>query len=218
MNRLRSGAVLVALFALLACGPGAAPSATEVAYPSATEKEKAPEIPSQQAANLALEISSTAFDPGGAIPDRHTCAGDNVSPPLAWSGIPEQTETLALLVEDPDSNPPGFSHWVIYNIPAAATGLEEDVPNDAELADGSQQGSNDFAPYGAGTFPGGAVIKMIGYDGPCPPGGAHHYVFTLYALDTSLDLPATARAEDVKMALAGHVLAQAELIGLFALP
>lgn len=210
MSRLVSIVAAVATVALLACGPGATSSTTEEAA--------VPEELSQPAGVPRLEISSSAFDPGGAIPVRHTCVGDNVSPPIAWSGVPEETETLALLVDDPDSSPPGFSHWVIYNIPAAATGLEEDVPGGEELADGSRQGGNDFAPYGPGTFSGGAAIKLVGYDGPCPPRGEHRYVFTLYAVDTSLNLPAAATMDEVRAALEGHIVAQGELVGLFAPP
>jgi Raf kinase inhibitor-like YbhB/YbcL family protein len=164
-----------------------------------------------------MEIVSSAFEPGAEIPIKYSCFGENLSPPLEWVGISEGTQSLALLVDDPDSEPPGFVHWVIYNIPPTATGLPEGVPGDASLADGSLQGVNDFAPYGEGTFPGGAAINLIGYDGPCP-GNEHRYKFTLYALDAVLDLPAEATMAQVLAAMEGHVLAQAELIGLFAPP
>jgi Raf kinase inhibitor-like YbhB/YbcL family protein len=132
-------------------------------------------------------------------------------------GVPQGAQSLVLLVDDPDSSPPGFVHWVIYNIPPTASGLPEGVPPDATLPDGALQGVNDFAPFGQGTFPGGAPINLIGYDGPCP-GGEHRYVFTLYALDAPLALPAEATMGQVQEAMAGHILAQAELIGLFAPP
>jgi Raf kinase inhibitor-like YbhB/YbcL family protein len=121
-----------------------------------------------------------------------------------------------LLVDDPDSQPPGFVHWVIYNIPATVAGFPEGLPAEGTLADGTLQGMNDFALFvGEGeTFPSGAPIKRIGYDGPCP-GNQHRYVFTLYALDILLDLPAEAAMADVLEAMEGHVLDQAELIGMY---
>jgi Raf kinase inhibitor-like YbhB/YbcL family protein len=119
-----------------------------------------------------------------------------------------------LLVDDPDSRPPGWVHWVIYNIPATTTALPEGFPPDATLADGTLQGRNDFYPYGAGTFPGGAQINLIGYDGPCP-GGPHRYVFTLYALDTLLELPAEATMAEVLDAMQGHILGQVALTGVY---
>jgi len=131
--------------------------------------------------------------------------------------VPEGTQSLALLVDDPDSQPPGFVHWVIYNIPPTAVGLPEGVPGEATLDDGTLQGSNDFALFaGEGeTFPGGALINRIGYDGPCP-GNPHRYVFTLYALGTLLDLPAQATIAQVLEAMQGHILAQAEVIGVYS--
>jgi hypothetical protein len=165
-----------------------------------------------------LAIASSAFEPGGAIPSRYTCFGQNLSPPLEGMGVPESAQGLVLLVDDPDSSPPGFVHWVIYNIPPTTTGLPEGVPPETALQDGSLQGKNDYAPFGGGTFPGGVPINLIGYDGPCPPEGEHRYVFTLYALDALLDLPAEATMEEVKEAMAQHVLAQAEVLGRFAPP
>ena len=130
--------------------------------------------------------------------------------------MPEGTQSLALVVDDPDSDPPGFVHWVIYGIPPTSAGLPEGVPAEATLSDGTRQGSNDFALFvGEGqTFPGGAPINRIGYDGPCPP-DKHRYVFTLYALDTVLDLPAEATRADLLQALEGHVLGEVELTGVY---
>jgi Raf kinase inhibitor-like YbhB/YbcL family protein len=209
--------VLASAAALVTCGP-ASPSSNRVTESPGAERVAPAEKAAGPTAFPALAITSSAFEPEGAIPMRHSCLGDNVSPPLSWSGVPGGTRALVLLVDDPDSRPPGFVHWVIYNIPPAATGLPEDVPGDTERADGSRQGSNGFAPYGPGTFPGGAAKKLVGYDGPCPPGGEHRYVFTLYALDAPLDLPARATVTEVQAAMEGHVLAQAALVGLFAPP
>ena len=163
-----------------------------------------------------LEISSSAFEPGAEIPVQYSCDGANLSPPLEWSGVPEGTQSLALLVDDPDSEPPGFAHWIVYDIPSTSEGLPEGVPAQATLLDGTLQGTNDFALFvGEGeTFPGGAPINRIGYDGPCP-GNKHRYVFTLYALDTVLDLQAEATMAELLRAMEGHVLNEAELIAVY---
>jgi Raf kinase inhibitor-like YbhB/YbcL family protein len=164
-----------------------------------------------------LSLSSTAFAPGGEIPVRHSCFGENLSPPLTWSGIPAGTASLALVVDDPDSEPAGFVHWVVYNLPPDTLGLPEAVPIDSELEDGTLQGANDFAPFVGQTFPSGAAINGVGYAGPCPP-GRHRYVFTLYALDSRLDLPAEAAAAQVLTGMQGHILTQALLAGVLTPP
>jgi Raf kinase inhibitor-like YbhB/YbcL family protein len=164
-----------------------------------------------------LIIASTAFAPGGEIPLRYSCFGENLSPPLTWSGLPEGTASLALVVDDADSQPPGFVHWVLYNIPPAASGVPEGLPAQGELDDGALQGTNDFAPLEGQAFPGGAAINGVGYGGPCPP-GRHRYVFTLYALDAQLDLAAEATADQVLTAIQGHILGQALLAGMFTPP
>jgi Raf kinase inhibitor-like YbhB/YbcL family protein len=130
--------------------------------------------------------------------------------------VPEGTQSLALVVDDPDSQPPGFAHWVLYNLPPTSTGLPEGVPAERTLPDGSLQGQNDFALFAeeGQTHPGGAPICRVGYDGPCPP-SAHRYVFRLYALDAVLDLPEEATMADLLAAMEGHVLGQAELTGVY---
>lgn len=163
-----------------------------------------------------FQVSSAAFEPGGEIPVQYSCQGANLSLPLEWSGVPEGTQSLALVVDDPDSQPPGFVHWLIYNIPPSTTSLPEGVAAEATLPDGSLQGKNDYALFAeeGQTHPGGAPISGIGYDGPCPP-AAHHYVFTLYALNAVLDLAAEATKADLLAAMQGHVLGEAELTGLY---
>jgi Raf kinase inhibitor-like YbhB/YbcL family protein len=164
-----------------------------------------------------LSISSPAFAPGEEIPAKYSCFGDNLSPPLAWTSVPEGTASLALVVDDPDSEPPGFVHWVLYNLPATAARLPEGVPAQDALEDGTLQGANGFGPFKGETLPGGAATNGVGYDGPCPP-GRHRYVFTLYALDAPLDLPAGATASEVLSAMQGHIVAQALLAGAFTPP
>jgi Raf kinase inhibitor-like YbhB/YbcL family protein len=208
--------------------PSAAPEEPTTAPPTPTqllpEKEPPPtptplppeeeDAPATSTPAPPLEISSTAFAADAEIPVQYTCEGENLSPPLEWAGVPEGTQSLALTVDDPDSDPPGYVHWVVYNIPASSAGFPEGVPAGATLPDGTLQGANDFAPYAGQTFPSGAPVNGIGYDGPCPP-DRHRYVFTLYALDIVLDLPAEATMADLLGAIEGHVLGEAELIGVY---
>jgi len=152
---------------------------------------------------IAFEISSDAFKDGDYIPRKHTGQGQDVSPPLSWSGAPQKTKSFALICDDPDAPGRTWVHWVIYNIPADATGLSEAVPKNDRLSDGSMQGMTDFG--------------RIGYGGPMPPPGpAHRYFFKLYALDSVLDLRPSATKSELLKAMKGHILAQAQLIGLYA--
>jgi len=154
---------------------------------------------------MALEITSSAFEHQGAIPRRHTCDGEDVSPALHWSGVPEGTRSLALIVDDPDAPDPEaprmtYVHWVLYNLPADSAGLAEAVAPD-QLPDGTGQGVNDWG--------------RTGYGGPCPPIGRHRYFHKLYALDTPLEgLRRPAKAQ-LEAAMQGHILAQAELVGTY---
>ena len=149
-----------------------------------------------------MQLTSSAFTAGRTIPSEYTCEGENRSPALAWRGVPAQARSLALVVDDPDAPRRRWVHWVLYDLPPTADGLPEAVPPDAERSDGARQGRNDFG--------------QLGYGGPCPPPGpAHRYVFTLFALDVSLGLPAGATRAEVSRAMEGHVLATASLIGTF---
>jgi Raf kinase inhibitor-like YbhB/YbcL family protein len=149
-----------------------------------------------------MRLTSTAFTAGATIPSSCTCEGENVSPPLAWTGTPAGTRSLALVVDDPDAPRRRWVHWVIWNLPPAMQGLPPGVSNDATLAGGGRQGRNDFG--------------RVGYGGPCPPPGpAHHYVFTLFALDAVLGLAPGATRAELSRAMDGHVLATAELVGTF---
>jgi Raf kinase inhibitor-like YbhB/YbcL family protein len=154
-----------------------------------------------EGAKMALDVRSSAFEGGGAIPARYTCDGLDISPPLSWSPVPNGAQSLALIADDPDAPGKAFVHWVIYNLPPDTRRLPEDVPNQRTLPSGALQGMN-----GAGS---------IGYTGPCPPGGTHRYVFKVYALDTEFDLGAGATKEDVASAMEGHLLAEGRLLGTY---
>ena len=152
--------------------------------------------------------------------------GDNISPPLEWAGVPDEARSLLLFFYDPDAGfdagasvEMGFVHWIVFNIPPSTTGYPEDMPAGDTLDDGALQGNNDFGQFvnPGDPFPGGAPIKVTGYDGPCP-GEEHKYVFVLYALDTMLDLPPQATPTEVLEAMEGHVIDQAELAGMYAPP
>ncbi len=152
---------------------------------------------------MSLVISSTAFKDGERIPARFTADGRDISPALAWSGVPAGTSSLALIVHDPDApHPGGFTHWVIFNLPPGSNGLPEGVPRRERLESGAIQGKND----------GGSS----GYMGPSPPPGKpHHYHFRLYALDQPLKLGSSAGRQQVQDTIKGHILAEAELVGLY---
>ena len=149
--------------------------------------------------DVSISVVSTAFRHDGQIPPKYTCDGDNISPPLSWGEPPGNTKSLALICDDPDT-PRKFTHWLVYNIPPDATVMQEDIPM-GELIEGrAMQGTNDFGD--------------AGYGGPCPPSGsAHRYYFTLYALDTVVDLEAGATKEQLENAMGGHVLGQGRLVG-----
>ncbi len=150
-----------------------------------------------------MELTSSAFTPQGDIPSRHTCDGHDQSPPLAWSGVPAGTRSLALVVDDPDAPDPAapkmtWVHWVVYNIPPATTGIEAGAP---AWPAGTYQGFNDW--------------PQEGYGGPCPPIGRHRYVHKLYALDTVLPPLRPATKASLERAMQGHILARCELVGYY---
>jgi Raf kinase inhibitor-like YbhB/YbcL family protein len=151
---------------------------------------------------MSLSLTSTAFAHGAAIPALHTCEGRDVSPPLAWSGVPANSKALVLIVDDPDAPDPKaprmtWVHWVVYNLPPNSNGLAEG----AALPAGAMAGTNDF--------------RHTRYGGPCPPIGRHRYFFKLYALDTLLPNLGPASKAQVERAMVGHVLAEAQLMGTY---
>ncbi len=149
-----------------------------------------------------LEVTSAAFTDGGQIPGAYTCDGSDISPPLSWSPVPPGTAGIALLVTDPDAPLGTFVHWVVYNIPPGTRDLPVGAGGKEVLPEGSLQGTNDMG--------------STGYAGPCPPGGKpHHYRFTVSALDTTLNLAGSQDGRALEGAMAGHVLARGEIVGIY---
>lgn len=153
-----------------------------------------------------MELSSGAFAPNGDIPARHTCEGGDQSPPLAWTGVPPGTKSLALIVDDPDAPDPAapkmtWVHWVLYNLPPATSALAAGQSRPADLPLGTREGLNDW--------------QRTGYGGPCPPIGRHRYVHKLYALDSVLPVLHPATKAALEQAMQGHILARAELVGYY---
>jgi Raf kinase inhibitor-like YbhB/YbcL family protein len=146
-----------------------------------------------------IKLESSAFAAGAAIPAKYTCDGANTSPPLSWSGVPRATASLALIVTDPDAPSGVWTHWILWNLPAASSRLLEGYAEKKTLVSGARQGTNDF--------------KKIGWGGPCPPSSTHRYHFTIFALDQVLPstlTPRTTRSE-LMVAMEGHIIAQGEL-------
>ena len=154
---------------------------------------------------MTLEITSPAFSHNEAIPSKYTCDDKDISPALEWSGLPEGTKSVALIVDDPDAPDPAapkmtWVHWVLYNIPPSATGLAEAVEAQ-NLPQGTKEGLNDW--------------RRTGYGGPCPPIGRHRYFHKLYALDVVLPDLGNPTKKDLERAMEGHIIARAELVGTY---
>ncbi len=134
-----------------------------------------------------FSVTGPAFSASGYMPDRNTCAAENLSPPLSFKNVPKNAKSLALIMHDLDAPGGDFTHWLVWNIPANTKAF-----NEGSVVTGAQQGTADFG--------------SVGYGGPCPQKGTHHYVFDVYALDNNLDLPASTRREDLDKAIKDHVL------------
>jgi Raf kinase inhibitor-like YbhB/YbcL family protein len=149
-----------------------------------------------------FQFKSPAFNSEGDIPARFTCEGNDISPELSWSGAPQGTKSFALIVHDPDApRSGGWTHWVVFNIPANVSHIPENSPKGRQLPGGGAQGRNDGGKHG--------------YMGPCPPSGTHRYYFRLYALDTTINLSEQAGKSDLEKAMQGHIVGQAELMGRY---
>ncbi|HSL71194.1 MAG TPA: YbhB/YbcL family Raf kinase inhibitor-like protein [Longimicrobiales bacterium] len=146
---------------------------------------------------MPIQVNSTGFSAGGQIPGKHTCDGADVSPPLAWSGVPPAARSLVLIADDPDAGKTPFAHWLVYGLSPTVNALAE-----GQLPTGARQGRNDF--------------RKNAYNGPCPPPGKpHHYHFKVHALDIELSLESGATRAELLTALRGHVLAEGELVGVY---
>lgn len=148
-------------------------------------------------------ITSSAFEHNGSIPRVYTCEGEDISPDLSWSNLPAGTQSLALIVDDPDAPDPAaprmvYVHWVLYNLPADCSGLPKAV---TDLPPGTLEGLNDW--------------QRTGYGGPCPPIGRHRYFHKLYALDTVLPDLGTPDKKKLLQAMEGHILAEAQCVGTY---
>lgn len=150
-----------------------------------------------------MKITSSAFTHEGKIPQQFTCEGQDISPDLSWSDAPKETKSFALILHDPDApRPNGFVHWVLYNIPASVTHVNQDVSKNASVPELGLQGRNDAG--------------KTAYMGPCPPSGSHRYFFRLYALRDKLALGPRATYNEVIAAMEGKIIEQAELMGIYA--
>ena len=154
---------------------------------------------------MTFTLESPAFAPQGAIPKKHTCDAEDISPALRWSGVPAGAKSLALIVDDPDAPDPKapkrvYAHWLLYDIPPSVTSLSEGVKRDA-LPKGTREGSNDW--------------HRTGYGGPCPPIGRHRYFFKLFALDRVLGDIGTPSKKELEAAISDHVIGTAELMGTY---
>ncbi len=143
-----------------------------------------------------MKLTSSVFENKDLIPSKYTCDGEDVNPPLNISDIPEKTKSLVLIVDDPDAPSGTWDHWIVWNILPSVSKIEEN-----SVPEGAVQGMNDFGKQS--------------YGGPCPPSGTHNYHFKLYALDTKLEIESSSKKEEVKEAMEGHILEQAELIGKY---
>jgi len=155
--------------------------------------------------SMGMQMTSSSFDAQGPIPRRFTCQGEDVSPPLSWSGVPEGTKSLALIVDDPDAPDPRapkvtWVHWVLYNLPPSASGLSEGADKSG-LPEGTERGRNSW--------------NKPSYGGPCPPIGRHRYFFKLYALDTRFEHLRQPDKDELEAVMRGHILAQVELMGTY---
>jgi len=151
---------------------------------------------------MSITITSTAFTEGSMIPRDYTCDGEDISPTLTWSGVPDGTKSLALICDDPDAPMGTWVHWVLFSIPAHIMELPAKIPPEKIIQNGAKHGMNDF--------------RKFGYGGPCPPGGTHRYYFKLYALDTEINLEAGITKAQLLKTMEGHILAEGQLMGRYS--
>ena len=208
MSKQRSMLILICCLALILAGCAPAPEPAEEPAPVLEEAlEEAPpadtpllpteEIGEEEEEDTAMNemsLSSPAFGQNDAIPPQFSCDGDDISPALAWTGVPDGAASLVLIMDDPDAPIGTWDHWLLFDMPPDLEGLPQG-------GTAGTDGSNSW--------------NRTGYGGPCPPGGTHRYFFKLYALDTTLDLPAGTAKGALEAAMEGHILAYTELIGTY---
>lgn len=150
----------------------------------------------------ALDVKSTAFGNARSMPEKYTCDGADISPPLEWRNTPAGTKAFAIICDTPDAPTGTWVHWVLYDIPVEVTKLPESVVKKDQLDIGARQGKNDY--------------DQIGYNGPCLPAGEHRFFFRLYALDGFTNMKAGATKDELMNAMKGHILAEGVLMGVYA--
>ena len=144
-----------------------------------------------------MKIQSTAFENNQTIPKKYSCDGEEINPRLSFLDVPQDVQSLALIVDDPDAPSGIFTHWTLWNIDPKSSGISEN-----NIPAGAIQGNSDAG--------------KIGYIGPCPPSGTHHYFFKLYALDSMIDLPSGSKRSDLEKTMENHIIARAEFVGLYS--
>lgn len=185
----------------MAVGCTAAEPESIVAAPS-TDAEVESMDETQDRSAPGFTLTSDALEQGGAIPSQFTCDGEDVSPRLTWEQAPAGTRSFALLMEDPDAPGGTWVHWVLYNIPAEAQSINAQIREPSDLPGGTKVGENSWGE--------------MAYGGPCPPSGEHRYIFTLFALDTELELDGGVTGKILRSAIAEHTLSKTDLVGTYS--
>jgi len=212
---MKPGTLFAFCLGILLLGTCGAPAAQQTHEPSVLDTPAAASAmpaptaaqeasPNDMESSLPFELISTAFEQGEPIPVKYSCDGEDISPSLAWGDPPSGTQSLALIMDDPDAPGGTWVHWVLFNISPDLRELEEDLP-----ITGKNQDPNAI-------FVGNNSWGRADYGGPCPPSGTHRYFFKLYALDTTISLLPGATKDELLNAMDGHILAEAELMGTYA--
>jgi Raf kinase inhibitor-like YbhB/YbcL family protein len=197
---------LVGLFWLAACTSFGEQTVAATQAPQATQASATiagtdpPDISTE--VPMSFELTSPAFSQGEPIPEKYSCKGEDISPPLAWDDPPQGTQSFVLTMDDPDAPVGIWDHWILFNIPANTRGLEENLPITGANPGWILVGNNSWG--------------RADYGGPCPPSGTHRYFFKLYAVDTTLSLQSGASKGQVLESINGHILTQAGLMGTFS--
>lgn len=173
-------------------------------------------LPVEDSKPPTIALRSSAFKDGGVIPTTFTCDGSDRSPPLEWSGVPASARSLALICDDPDAPRGTWSHWVVFNLPAQATALEQSVPAGQRISPAFVEGLESPDENSLAGMQGRNDFGKTAYGGPCPPGGSHRYFFRLYALDTTLGLESDVTRPQVLKAITGHIVGEGRLMGTYA--